>query len=227
MANGWRTIPVSTALSWLMKITLVGLLPYEIYKGDYLFVAATCLSITFSFIPAMADRNYRIHLPLELDFLVTSAIFLNTFMGEWLKFYEKIPIFDKVMHFYGTAVTALLAFMVVYSLHFARKLRLTLPFIGVFTVVFAMAMGVIWEIFEFWVDIIFAKQMQKGLDDTMWDMMYNLAGGAIVAFFGMLYVRYSHPDARKRFERPIGEVLRKGKEVDAKEPAKEQAKEQD
>ncbi|MBI5561162.1 MAG: hypothetical protein HY883_07830 [Deltaproteobacteria bacterium] len=213
-ANGWKTITVGTALSWLMKIILAGLLPYEIYGGYYLFALAACLSIVVSLIPAMVERNYRIHLPLELDFLITSAIFLNTFMGEWLKFYEKVWLFDKVLHFYGTAVTAILAFMVVYSLHYARKLRLTLPFIWVFTVVFAMAMGGMWEIFEFWVDNLVGTHMQNGLNDTMWDMIYDLAGGVIIAVWGVIYVRYSHPDARRRLARPLGEVFGRGREVD-------------
>lgn len=211
--NGWKSITVGTALSWLMKIILVGLLPYEVYTENYLFAIATCLSIAFSFIPAMVERNYRIHLPLELDFLITSAIFLNTFMGEWLKFYEKIRLWDKFMHFYATAVAAILAFMVVYSLHYARKLRLTLPFIWVFTVVFAIAMGAMWELFEFWVDSLFGKRMQKGLPDTMWDMMYNLAAGVIIAVLGVIYVRYSHPDARKRLARPLGELFERKKGV--------------
>lgn len=199
---------MSAVLSWLMKILLVGLLPYEIYIGDYLFAMATVVAIVVSFVPSLVERNYRIHLPFELDLLITLALFLHTFLGEVLMFYEKVSLWDDMMHLFGTAVVAMLAFMIVYTLHYTKKLRLTIPFVGFFTVIFAVAVGAIWEIAEFSIDGIFGKNMQKGLSDTMWDLVNDLMGGAVVAVLGMFYVRYSKPESRKRLARPLGQIFR-------------------
>lgn len=207
LRGGWRSITISLALSWLMKLLLLGLLPYELYIGEYPFALATALAIVLSFIPSIVERNNRVHLPFELDFLITSALFLHIFLGEVLMFYERVSIWDNVLHFYGTAVVAILAFMIVYTLHYTKKLRLTLPFIGLFTVTFALAVGSLWEIAEFTVDAVFAENTQKGLADTMWDLVYDLIGGVFIAVLGMLYVRFTKPETRRRLTRPLGEIF--------------------
>ncbi len=214
MSISWKTIEVSTLLSWLMKFILVGLFPYEIIRGQYLFAAATLLAVVISFVPSIVQRNYRVVLPFELDFLITLAIFLHIFLGEWLMFYEKLWIWDKILHVYGSAVVAILAFMTVYTLHYTGKLRLTIPFVGFFTVTFALAMGALWEIIEFTVDAAFTLTTQKGLEDTMWDLINDLIGGIVIAILGMIYVKYSRPETRKRLAKPLGEVFGLGERVE-------------
>lgn len=205
--NGWLNISISTALSWLMKIIMIGMLPYVAYKGNYLFAIATGAAIMLSLLPSIVERNYRITLPFELDFLITLMIFLHTFFGEWLKFYDKLWIWDKIMHIYGTAVISMLAFMIVYTLHYTKKIRLTLPLVGLFTIIFAMAVGGLWEIGEFAVDKVFDKDTQNGLDNTMWDLINDLIGGTFIAVIGIIYMKYSKPYERKRLTRPLGEVF--------------------
>ncbi len=196
-----------------MKLILLSMLPYEIYIGDYIFALATLAAIVVSFAPAVVERNYHITLPFELDLLITLAIFLHTFLGELLMFYERFAPWDEMLHLFSTAVTSLLAFMIVYTLHYTKKLRLSIPLVGFFTVIFAMFVGSVWEIMEFVVDIFFDTTAQKGLSDTMWDLIYDLIAGIIVAILGMVYVKYSKPEERKRVTRPLGElfgVRRKG-----------------
>ncbi len=193
---------------------MVLLFPVELYKGEYLFSILLVFSVILSLIPSLVERSYRVTLPFELDLLITLSIFLNTFMGEGMDFYQKVRLYDKALHVYGSAVVGLLAFVVVYTLNYTRKVRLSLPFIGFFTVTFAMAMGGIWEIMEFAVDNLFDKTTQDGLDDTMWDLINDLLGGLITAAIGMLYVRYSNPDTRKRLAMPLGEVFGMGVRID-------------
>ncbi|MEK7313210.1 MAG: hypothetical protein AAB065_01940 [Deltaproteobacteria bacterium] len=206
-ATWWRRLTISAAISWFLKLLMVGLLPYLVYTGNYLFTIVTLLAVALSLTPSIIERNYRIQLPFELDLLITISIFLHTFLGEWLMFYERVWMWDKFLHFFNSAVVAILAFVAVYALHYTKKLRLTVPFVGFFTLIFSGAMGAVWEIIEFWVDIIFNQTMQNGLDDTMWDLMYNLIGGGIIAVLGMIYVKYSVPDTRKRLTRELGEVF--------------------
>lgn len=203
----WRRLTISAAISWVLKLLMVGLLPYLVYTGNYLFTIVTILAVLLSLTPSIIERNYRIQLPFELDLLITLAIFSHTFLGEWLMFYERVWMWDKFLHFFNSAVVAILAFVAVYSLHYTKKLRLTVPFVGFFTLIFSGAMGAVWEIIEFWVDILFNQTMQGGLNDTMWDLMYDLIGGGIIAVLGMIYVKYSVPDTRKRLTRELGEVF--------------------
>lgn len=214
MLRNWRSLSVAAGLSWFMKLLMVIMLPVELYKGDYLFSVLLVLSVVLSLIPSIVEKSYKVTLPFELDFLITFSIFLNTFMGEGLDFYQRVWFYDKALHVYGSAVFGLLAFVAVYTLKYTRKIRLSLPFVGFFTVIFTMALGGLWEIMEFGVDNLFDKTTQDSLDDTMWDLINDLLGGFITAAIGMLYVKYSNPDARKRLARPLGEVFGLGNRID-------------
>ncbi|OGQ55934.1 MAG: hypothetical protein A3J24_01145 [Deltaproteobacteria bacterium RIFCSPLOWO2_02_FULL_53_8] len=212
--NGWRTITVTTGLSWLMKLMMTGLIPYEIYKGEYLFVAGAVAAVGISLVPSIVEKNYRVTLPFELDMLITLSLFLHTFLGEGLDFYQRFAHWDKFLHLYGGLVVAVLGFVIVYTLHYTRKVRLSIPLIGLFTVIFALAVGALWEIGEFALDNAFARHTQDDLPDTMWDLIDDLIGGTIAAVLGMLYVRYTNPAGRKRLARPLGEVLGVGARID-------------
>lgn len=212
--RSWRTATVSAGLSWLMKLLMIGLLPYELYFGQFLFAAATIAAIVLSLIPSILQRNYRMTLPFELDLLITLSLFLHTFLGEGMDFYQRIWVWDIILHFYGTGVIALLGFITVYTLHYTGKLRLTIPLIGFFSFIFSMAVGGLWEIGEFTIDKVFSRHTQDGLDDTMLDMISDMIGGTFVAVLGMIYVRYSRPEARKRLARPLGEVFGAAARID-------------
>ncbi len=212
--RNWRKVYISTWLSWVMKLLMVGMIPYELFRGGYVFAVLIVVAVIASLVPSVVERNYNISLPFELDLLVTLSLFLHTFIGEGLQFYNKYWIWDKLLHLYGSAVIAIIAFVVVYSFHYTRKLRLTLPMIMLITFCFVMAMGALWEIGEFLVDVTFGKNAQKGLTNTMWDLINDLFGGVIVAVLGALYVKYSKPETRHRLAKPLGEVFGLGEKVD-------------
>jgi hypothetical protein len=210
----WRMISLSALLSWVMKLIMLGMIPVEISHGEYLFCIAIIIAVVVSLVPSIVQRNYRITLPFELDLLITLSIFLHTFLGEGLEFYSRYWLWDNLLHLFGSGVSAILAFVIVYSMHYTRKVRLTLPLIWFFTATFAMALGGMWEIMEFGVDTIFDKNAQKGLDDTMVDMIYDLLGGIAAAGLGVVYVKYSNPERRKRLAKPLGEVFGMAEKVD-------------
>lgn len=212
--RNWRAMTLTTALSWLMKLLMAGLVPVEVYRGEYLFALAIAFAVLLSLVPSLVERNYNVTLPFEFDLLITLSLFLHTFFGEGFDFYEKYWFWDKALHLYGGGVVGLIAFVGAYTLHYTRKVRLTIPFIGFFTVTFAVAVGGMWEVGEFAVDELLGKNTQKGLDNTMWDLINDLAGGVVAAVLGMVYVRASKPMIRKRLDKPVGEVMGIGEKVD-------------
>lgn len=214
ISKNWRSVTVTTAMSWLMKILMAGLVPVEVYRGNYLFSIAIAFAVLVSLVPSLVQHNYNVTLPFELDLLVTISIFAHTFLGEGFDFYEKYWLWDKALHLYGGAVVGLLAFVIAYTLHYTRKVRLTIPLIGFFTVIFALAVGVLWEIGEFSVDELFARNTQKGLTNTMWDLINDFIGGFVAAVLGMIYVKFKRPILRKRLDKPVGEVMGIGEKVD-------------
>lgn len=181
--------PLKTIVSWLLKAGLMAAIPYSIYVGDYLFVFAGLSSLIISLLPAYWYRRFRITLPLSLDLFITVALFLHIFFGEILRYYDHHWYFDKLMHFYGTGLIALMAFVTVFTFHWSKKIILSLPLIAYFTVIFSMAIGTFWEMGEFAIDKIFGRNTQYSLENTMWDLVFNLVGGLVAASFGTWYVK--------------------------------------
>jgi len=61
--------------------------------------------------------------------------------------------------------------------------------IVIMIIMFTMAFGAFWEIYEFLVDTFLGGDLQHGNTDTMLDMMFVLLGGVIVAGTGNFYLR--------------------------------------
>ena len=92
---------------------------------------------------------------------------------------------------------------------------------GVFAFTFAMSFGVLWEIFEFMMDITFSLSMQKpsandpaGLTDTMWDLIVDGVGALIIAMLGYGYLQTSVHDSF--LEHWINEFIRKNPQLFSK-----------
>ena len=53
-----------------------------------------------------------------------------------------------------------------------------------------MAIGSFWEIFEFFFDQLLSRGSQSGLDDTMYDMIFNFFGASLIAIITNINFRY-------------------------------------
>lgn len=183
-------IEVNALISWLMKINLILFLPYLIYSGSYLYAMADFLAILVLLAPVLISRNYNVHLPWIFDFLITMALWIHISGLVW-RFYDIVPYYDVFAHFIGTFIIAMLAFTITFTLHYTGKLRLNDNFIVLFTIVFAIAIGSLWEISEFLFDTFIGTNAQRGLTNTMLDLIVDTLSGAIAAFSGLIYIKYT------------------------------------
>lgn len=190
MLKALKELTLNSLISIALKLSLIGLFPYLIYIKHYLFAFSALIAILLSLIPALLKRNYNINLPWGIDFLITFVLYIHTF-GLTFKLYKTVFYYDIIMHLLGTVVIALLGFIIVYTLHFTKKVRLTILLIGFFTVIFAIGVGALWEIGEFAIDQFLGTQAQIDNFDTMGDLIYDTIAALITAFVGMLYVKYT------------------------------------
>lgn len=200
-------LAINDVLGWFLRFVMLATCGYVIYIGDYIFAFTTALAILLSCSPMLLNRSFKISLPWELNFLITFTLFLHVVLGEVLKFYDTYYFWDKVMHILGTAIIGILGFMAVYSFHYARKIRLSLPLICLFTVIFSMAMGSVWEIGEFFIDQFLGRNTQYSLENTMWDLVNNTIAGLIIGIGGIFYVRYVESHSRERLQKTVRATL--------------------
>lgn len=201
------SIPLGTFLSWLMILAMAWVVPASLWRGDYPLAIMAFLAVGVSLLPALVQRNSRIVLPWELVFLIVLQLHLHTFWGVWLRLYDSQWFWDNLLHLQGTMIVSFLGFLCAYALHASKRLRLSGPFLALFTVIFGNALGAWWEIAEFLVDKTLKKNTQYGLDNTMMDLIHNFVGSLLAAGLGWLYVRFTHPEERRRLAEPLGKLV--------------------
>jgi uncharacterized membrane protein YjdF len=176
-----------------MQAALVAIVGYGLIAGEPKAITNGLISLVITALPALLNRNYRIPLDPWLGLWITLAVFLHTVGSAGL--YQSLGWWDHLTH----AMSATLVAGVGYT--FARAVDLhsdgvDLPrqffFVHVFVVV--LSFGVLWELFEFGLDILAGATgismplAQHGLDDTVRDLLFNSLGALVVATFGHVHL---------------------------------------
>lgn len=144
-----------------------------------------------TFLPDMLERKLRIDYPGELDILVLFFITASMFLGELHDFYTKYAWWDVMLHSLSGIAIGGIGFSLIFILNRHEKvaLKLSPAFVAVFAFCFAMAVGGLWEIFEFAMDQAFDFNMQRsGLVDTMWDLILDAIGAFLFSLVGYLHI---------------------------------------
>lgn len=153
-----------------------------------LFLGSIALILTF--LPAIIEKNYKIDLPTELEVVTVLFIFTSIFMGEMHGYYTKYWWWDVVLHTSAGIVLGFIGFLIMFVLYDQGKIKARPITIAIFSFCFALAIGALWEIFEFSMDSFFGWNMQStGLVDTMWDLIVDTGGALLTSALGYLYLR--------------------------------------
>ena len=166
---------------------------YAFFFGQYEAMFTGLLMFFLTLIPYVVARRKNVTFPWFVYLLIAMALWFHTagyIQGYYITFY---PYYDKIAHLVSGTAVAMLGFLGVVFLDKYWNMNLRTLFIVGFTIIFGMALAGFWEIYEYLVDKItggsFAGPMQHGLDDTMLDMMFVLAGSIIVSILAVLYFK--------------------------------------
>jgi len=186
---------IKKLILYFLRTILLAMSLFLVYKADYLFAFSAFMAAVISFIPLLSKR-YNLKLPWILEFLIAFALVLHIVGGEYYNFYKISYIFSPIMHFLGTAIIALFAYMVVYALKLSKHIKVSILMIGIFTLAFSLAIGTFWEICEFAADRYLGTNSQgdgiNPLDDTMYDLMWDGLAGLVVAIIGSSLAKGHH-----------------------------------
>ena len=176
-----------------LRLILAGIVVYGLVTGEPKAITNGSVSLLITFVPALLERNYRIPLDPWLGLWITLAVFLHTMGSAGL--YTRIGWWDHLTHAMSASLVAGVGYTFARAvdlhsdrIHFPRK------FFFVYVLVVVLSFGVIWELFEFGLDIaadatgISMPLAQHGLDDTVRDLMFNSLGALLVAAFGQAHL---------------------------------------
>lgn len=148
-------------------------------------------------LPAIFQRHLPVKVPAEMQILALVFVFAALFLGEMRSYYDRIWWWDIALHASSGLLLGILGFLLVYVLNESRNIDLHMRprFVALFAFLFAVAVGALWEIFEFSMDQLFGLRMQKpmfddpsGLTDTMWDLILDSAGALVISLLGWWYM---------------------------------------
>jgi hypothetical protein len=142
-----------------------------------------------------------VQLPRAYDACLVAALTLQA-GGEAVGAYDALPWFDDLAHFslpFFLAPTLYIALARADVVPDPKDDTETRHYVGIFVVTFALgvALGGIWEIWEWVSDHSFGSSLQLGLDDTVGDLVADTAGSAAGALLLVCWARYGWGSVRR------------------------------
>ena len=166
----------------------------------WLVMFVSVLAFFFTFLPYFFEKGFNIKIPADFEILVILFIYGSLFFGEVRGFYSSFWWWSLLLNLFSSIALGVVGLTVLYVLYKDDKLDAS-PFIIVFfAFCFSVAMGALWEIFEFTMDSFFGFHIQgDSVFDTMMDMIVNILGSFVVALGGYFYIRSGKTNLVSRF----------------------------
>lgn len=178
----------------------------SIRAGEYFLGLTAAFAFLLTMAPSLMAKNLRLCLPWEINFLIAVSFYLHV-IGHIDGYYVTLaPYYDKLAHLIASATVGLVAFVIALFAERQGDIRLTKPAIIAFILMFTLAAGAVWEIYEFVIDQVFGTNLQFGNTDTMSDLIVDLIGGTIAAVFAAIVLAKGEEERFTRFsaESPRG-----------------------
>jgi len=140
---------------------------------NYENVFLCALTLLLLVIPSFVQVTFKVELPTTLEIIILLFIFAAEILGEISEFYLMFPFWDTVLHTMNGFLAAAIGFSLVDLLNRSERTVFNLSplFTAIVAFCFSMTIGVLWEFFEFGMDLIGGYDMQK---DTVIHMIRSV-----------------------------------------------------
>ena len=202
------TVTATLVISAAVIALRIARSPCSAASDGYLLMLTQCtLGAVGMFLPALAKRYLKFAVPNGVLISYYLFIYCAIFLGEVLSFYYTVPLWDSTLHAASSAMLTLLGLSICTLLCQNNVARVAVKpiFVYLFAFGFALAVGVLWEIYEFTFDAMLGLNMQKfqtaaGVDlvgraalaDTMKDIIIDTVAAFITA--AITYISHKRKD---------------------------------
>ena len=158
-----RTSRATLVTYAVIRLLIVAVMIRSITAGNSENAYTCLLSLFLLYLPSIIERKLEMRLPTALEITVVVFIFASEILGEIACFYVTVPFWDKAMHTVSGFIYAAVGYSMADILNRDHRIsfRLSPVFLAVVAFCFSMTIGALWEIFEFSVDVLLNKDMQK------------------------------------------------------------------
>lgn len=206
---------LSLAFSIVYAIVRISTAPDEplpgeghmLLRSDYVLMLIQCmLGLILMILPSLLERKWSFAVPNYMYILFFAFLYCAIYLGEVRSFYYLIPHWDTILHAFSGVMLGALGFSLVTLLNSSAKVSVQLSpfFVALFAFCFALAMGALWEIYEFSGDSLFGMNMQKyreydgtvlighaALIDTMKDVIIDALAALAVSIVGFIGLKHN------------------------------------
>lgn len=195
----WIIRVVTLILFVLSVLGLVGLLSDS--HVDYGFIGFNAITLfALSFAPNFLIKK-GVNIPNAVSNIYLIFVAAALLLGEIAGFYIIVPHWDSMLHFSTGSLIGLVGFSLIDILNNKKtSMKLSPLFIALFVFTFSMAVGALWEILEYGIDLVAGSNMQRfrdsvtnvpfigteALRDTMKDLILNTLGSLLISILGFI-----------------------------------------
>ena len=205
------TNKVDKIIKLLLTIFALFLVCFHLYnyltggnsKTEFLLAGQMLLGIIVIYVPDIVKKIFKIEMSQVLKNLFWLFIFFAIFIGTGLGFYNIIFFWDKLLHLSSAILLTSVGFSLMASFFNKENIQDIKPlFFTLYAFMFAVAIGVFWEFWEFSFDSLLDMNMQRyhlpdgesfvgqqALYDTMSDLLCNTIGALGFALYGFIQIK--------------------------------------
>ena len=174
-------------------------------KSDYILMLLQCLLGIFAMgLPGMISKRFKLEIPNTVFYFYLIFLWAAIFLGEIQNFYYRFKYWDIILHMLSSGMMGFIGFSFVDILNNENKyVQLNPFFVAFFAFCFAISLGTIWEVCEFFSDGFLKTNMQKyalesgvkligrdAVSDTMWDLIVDGIGALVTSTIGYVSIKY-------------------------------------
>lgn len=173
----------------------------QILLGNIQSGVLILIALGFIVFPKFFTHHLVKRIPIEIEIVLFVMVLLQYILGGSLNFYERIPYYDKLVHFMLPMFTGLIGFLIAYTMYALGRLKATGVSIIIVVALISLGIGALWEIIEYLNDILIypwnpwhhfqGNAQQDANTDTMTDLIDDLLGGIAGGFLGYYFMEKS------------------------------------
>ena len=154
---------VTFAVYVVLRLVVIAVLVLSLINRRFENVFVCAMTLVLFLVPAFFQKNFGIELPSTLEIIIMLFIFAAEILGEIGAYYVKVPLWDTMLHTTNGFLCAAVGFSLVDLLNRNNRFKFHLSplYLSIVAFCFSMTIGVLWEMFEFSADMLFATDMQK------------------------------------------------------------------
>lgn len=154
----------------VLRVLVIVMMVLQLFNHNFENAFLCVLTLVLMIVPGVLQVTFKVEFPSTLEIIVLLFIFAAEILGEISSFYIYFPHWDTILHTLNGFLCAALGVSLVEILNKDKRIPFQLSpfFMAMVSFCFSMTIGVLWEFFEFGMDMLFLLDMQK---DTVIDQI--------------------------------------------------------